>query len=220
MPSDRPLLTVVRQFEVDGVPQFDLPLAFQEGCTLVFPPLALSCENGDRTGGVGEPGLQSESKNSNVDHSRVLESRSERTQVLPDGGASSGLSLESTSNTSKKLVLINFWASWCEPCAKEIPDLVKLVEHFEGRLVLIAVSEDENRTEMMSFLGAFPGLKNKNVHVVRDKDQSTKAEYGVQRLPESFLVEQDGKLVKKIVGLIDWYTPSSISYLEQLLATP
>lgn len=115
------------------------------------------------------------------------------------------------------IILINFWASWCEPCAKEIPDIIRLVEHFPGRVTLIAISEDTDVQEMTTFLRAFPQMQSEQVVTIHDIGQTIKASYKVDRLPETFIIDRDKKLLKKVVGFVDWYTPDSIGYFEQLL---
>lgn len=117
-----------------------------------------------------------------------------------------------------KLVLINFWASWCAPCLEEFPSMVKLVDEMKGEMILIAVNEDGERGEIDSFLKSFPNVQNSpNVHVVWDENKAVMTQFEVDRLPESFLQGIDGKLVTKIVGSINWYSEESKEYVRDLL---
>jgi cytochrome c biogenesis protein CcmG, thiol:disulfide interchange protein DsbE len=118
---------------------------------------------------------------------------------------------------SGKLIILNFWASWCAPCIEEIPSLIKLVKEFKGEVKLVAVSGDSNLEDINVFLKSFPELKAENIYIVWDKDQVIAQQYGIDKLPESFVIGKDFKLVKKIIGTINWYTPDSIEYLKFLI---
>ena len=58
----------------------------------------------------------------------------------------------SLSDYKDKVVLINFWASWCEPCVDEFPTLIKLIKHFKGEMVLLAISADYTESDMNNFI--------------------------------------------------------------------
>lgn len=117
-----------------------------------------------------------------------------------------------------KVIVINFWASWCEPCIEEVPSLISLIEKMKGEAVLLAVSGDSDIQEVNSFLKAFPGLKNKNIFVMWDENKKIIESYGVERLPETFIVGPDMKLVKKVVGSINWAHDDSVQYLKNILS--
>ena|SRR5687768_8121725 len=116
-----------------------------------------------------------------------------------------------------QVVILNFWASWCPPCIEEIPSLIKLVDHFKGRIRLVAVSGDSEKKDIEVFLKSFPTLLNPNVDIIWDQDRNLMKLFGVQTLPESFVTDTRLKLTKKIAGTINWYTPDSISYVNELL---
>ena len=116
----------------------------------------------------------------------------------------------------KKLVIVHFWASWCGPCLTEFPSLISLIEEMNGEVQLIAVSGDDNTADILTFLKAFPKAKNPNIHIVWDSDKALSRMYEVDRLPESFLANRDLKLVKKIVGSINWHSQDTLDYLKSL----
>jgi thiol-disulfide isomerase/thioredoxin len=116
-----------------------------------------------------------------------------------------------------KIVIVNFWASWCGPCVEEIPSMIKLVEHFKGDVQLVAVSADYAKEDIPKFLKSFPGSDNPNIHIIWDNEQTVAKLYNIDRLPESFVVGKDLKLKKKIIGTIDWYQPDAIQYIQELL---
>lgn len=117
-----------------------------------------------------------------------------------------------------KIVLVNFWASWCAPCLEEFPSMVKLVDEMKGEMVLLAVNTDAERAEIDSFLKSFPNVKDSpNVHVIWDEQKDVMKLFEVDRLPESYLAGTDGRLVTKIVGSINWYSEESKEYIRDLL---
>lgn len=116
-----------------------------------------------------------------------------------------------------KILVLNFWASWCAPCIEEVPSLIKLVREFKGDIQLVAISGDSSREDIEIFLKSFPELKDAHIKVVYDEDRSLMQKFSVSRLPESLILDPQQKLAKKLVGSIDWYTPDSVKYLKSLL---
>jgi thiol-disulfide isomerase/thioredoxin len=117
-----------------------------------------------------------------------------------------------------KLVIVNFWASWCGPCVEEVPSLIKLVKEFKGDVQLVAISGDSSEKDIEIFLKSFPDLKSENIKIVWDQDRSLMQKFGISRLPESMILAKDQKLIKKIVGSIEWYTDDSKTYIKNALA--
>jgi thiol-disulfide isomerase/thioredoxin len=118
---------------------------------------------------------------------------------------------------SGKVVILNFWASWCSPCVEEVPSLIKLVKEFKGQVQLVAVSGDSRKEDIEVFLKSFPELKHVDIKIVWDEDRSMMKKFDVSRLPESLVLGKDQKVVKKLVGSIDWYNKDSIEYMKLLL---
>ena len=118
-----------------------------------------------------------------------------------------------------KIRIVNFWASWCEPCIEEVPSLMTLIQQLDGQVELIAISGDSEIGEIMSFLKSFPKLQGPHITLLWDKDKSMVQKFGVERLPETFIVGRDGKLVKKVVGSVRWDHPESIKYFKELIQT-
>jgi thiol-disulfide isomerase/thioredoxin len=117
-----------------------------------------------------------------------------------------------------KVVILNFWASWCGPCIEEMPSLIKLTKAFPQEVELVAISGDSTLADIESFIKSFPDLKTvPNIHVVFDEDKSLSQKYQIFRLPESFILDQEQKVVKKISGTIDWNTPDALEYMKQLV---
>lgn len=104
------------------------------------------------------------------------------------------------SNFRGKYVILNFWATWCPPCVDEMPSYQKLaVEHPE--VIILAINFDEDEQTVRKFVDE----KHLTFAVLLDKGGKVKDSYGVDGFPETFMINPDGKLVKKILGgPIDW----------------
>lgn len=116
-----------------------------------------------------------------------------------------------------KVVVLNFWASWCGPCIEEVPSLIKLVKEMKGEVKLIAISGDSNRQDIDIFLKSFQDMKHVDIQIVYDEDRRFMKMFEVQRLPESLILGVDHKLVKKIIGTIEWFNSDSLRYMRGLL---
>ena len=98
-----------------------------------------------------------------------------------------------------KVVLVNFWATWCGPCREEIPYLARLTERYPEHLVVIGVSEDAGGVDMVE---AFADQYGVNYPIVMSTPEIKRAFPGVFALPTSFVVDPDGQMVQTHVGLI------------------
>ncbi len=119
-----------------------------------------------------------------------------------------------------KILIINFWASWCEPCIEEVPSLVALIGQMNGQVELVAISGDSEIGEITSFLKSFPSLQGPNITLLWDQNKVMVKRFGVERLPETFIVGRDLKLVKKVVGSVRWDHPESVTYFKELVNKP
>lgn len=121
------------------------------------------------------------------------------------------------SHLKGKVVIINFWASWCEPCLEEFPSLIKLIEA-KPNVHLVAFSGDHSLEDLNVFLRSFKGLEgNDRIHIIWDSEKKAVSQFGVDRLPESYVGNKDHKLVKKIIGSIDWFSEDAQLYFDNLL---
>ncbi|MBC87533.1 MAG: hypothetical protein CL677_10190 [Bdellovibrionaceae bacterium] len=121
------------------------------------------------------------------------------------------------SDLKGKLILINFWASWCDPCVEEFPSMLKLLETMGDDLVLVTVSADYEMKELKKFLSIFD-VKGDNFVAVWDKEKTISNQYHIVALPESFIIGKDFKLVRKVSGSEDWATPEAISFFKSFAA--
>ncbi len=98
-----------------------------------------------------------------------------------------------------KVTIVNFWATWCPPCRAEIPDLVALQEKYRDHLQIVGVSEDEISPEQVKKFVVEHGI---NYPVVMTTSELSRLFPGVQALPTSFILDGDGRLVQKHVGML------------------
>ncbi len=99
-----------------------------------------------------------------------------------------------------KVVLLNFWATWCGPCRAEIPGLIRIQDAYKDRLQIIGMDVDDNDAER---LRAFVKDKGINYPVAMTSVPVRLAYGGISALPTLFVINQDGKMVQKHVGLFD-----------------
>lgn len=101
-----------------------------------------------------------------------------------------------------KFVLLNLWATWCQPCLKEMPSLAALQTKLGPALTIVAVSEDFGGAKIVQPFIAKLGLDKLDV-ALDPKSTATHA-FQVRGLPSSFLIDPDGKVVGKVEGAADW----------------
>ncbi|SHJ91651.1 Peroxiredoxin [Malonomonas rubra DSM 5091] len=114
-----------------------------------------------------------------------------------------------------KVVMVNFWATWCPPCKEEMPSMERLNKMMAGEdFVMLAINADDNGRDVV------PDFLKKNPHdftVLYDDQGAAKQSYGVYKMPESFIINKGGKIVEKVVGAIDWASPKTVAYIKNLI---
>ena len=96
-----------------------------------------------------------------------------------------------------KVVVLNFWATWCPPCVEEMPSLVQMQQKMKSKGVeVLAVSVDADQSAYQNF------LKDHNVDLltVRDPDQKSNNLYGTFKFPETYIIDRQGILRRKFIG--------------------
>lgn len=112
-----------------------------------------------------------------------------------------------------KPVLINFWASWCEPCRAELPSLQTIFDLYGGQLVVLAVNFKERGERATQFMRA-AGL---SLPTPLDRDGAAAKEWGVKIFPTSILVDAEGRVRWRITGEVDWSGREAAGWIEPLL---
>jgi len=113
-----------------------------------------------------------------------------------------------------KVVLLNFWASWCPPCLAEMPSFKKLHSELKSRgLEVIAVSTDRSAGETKGYTDK----KGFEFTILMDTDRTVSRQYKVFSLPTTFLIDKNGVIVEKFFGEYDWTDRDIRKQIEKLL---
>lgn len=96
----------------------------------------------------------------------------------------------------------HFWATWCGPCEKELPDFIKFINRFGGEVKGFLIASKDNKAKAVATLSKFDLAKN--FVVIHDTDGELLKNFGSLRVPETFIFDSRGDLVKKFVGPQDW----------------
>jgi thiol-disulfide isomerase/thioredoxin len=105
----------------------------------------------------------------------------------------------SSSDLKGKVVLMNFWATWCPPCRAEIPDLIALQEKYRDNLIVVGISEDEIPADQVK---KFVDEQKMTYRVAMSTPELHKIFKGVVALPTTFVIDPEGKLQQKHVGIL------------------
>ena len=119
------------------------------------------------------------------------------------------------SSSENKILLLNFWATWCAPCIKEIPELIKLKEKFKKSVEVYFVSVDFNvKKTVPKFL-----KKNKleNLLIFNDEKMKISNKFGVKVMPTTVVINQSFEEIAQVKGYVNWLSPEYISFIEKLL---
>jgi cytochrome c biogenesis protein CcmG, thiol:disulfide interchange protein DsbE len=114
-------------------------------------------------------------------------------------------------NYRGKVVVLNFWATWCPPCIEEIPSLNQLQRQMPN-LVVLAVSVDEDAAAYHQFLAEH----RVDFTTIRDGERRINPLYGTARFPESYVIDRNGKIQRKFISAQDWTSPEIVDYLSHL----
>jgi peroxiredoxin len=111
-----------------------------------------------------------------------------------------------------KVIVLNFWATWCPPCIEEMPSLSAMQARLRDRVNVVAVSVDEDAEAYHRF------LRENNIQLltVRDAQRQSNRLYGTEKYPETYVIDRSGVLRRKFVGPVEWTSPEIIEYLSKL----
>jgi peroxiredoxin len=131
--------------------------------------------------------------------------------VAPDFTVSDGTSKIHLADYKGKVVLLNFWWSQCAPCIQEMPGLLEL-HHDRPDLTILAVSIDEDEDSYRRFIER----RHVDLITVRDPNQTAARLYHTEGWPETYIIDRNGIIRRKVVGDPDWSNPEMRAFLQGL----
>jgi len=132
-------------------------------------------------------------------------------KVAPSFSISDGSQSADLSKLRGKVVVLNFWATWCPPCIEELPSLEELQRRMP-QVAVVAISTDEDDAAYKRFLTEH----HVDLKTVRDGQQRVNALYGSFRYPETYVIDRNGVLRRKFIGPQSWTSPEIMDYLSKL----
>ena len=119
------------------------------------------------------------------------------------------------SSSENKILLLNFWATWCAPCIKEIPELIELKQKFKNNVEIYFLSVDSNvKKTVPKFL-----RKNKleSLIVFNDEKLKVSSKFGVKVMPTTVIINKNFEEVAQVKGYVDWSSSKYIDLIKKFL---
>ena len=121
----------------------------------------------------------------------------------------------SLSEITGKTVLDNLWATWCEPCLREMPSLERLQLRLGETITIVAVSEDRGGGKAVEPFIDKLGLRSIKTYL--DPKSTAERAFKVQGLPTSFLIDRQGRILGRVEGAAEWDSPELLDILKSFL---
>lgn len=116
-----------------------------------------------------------------------------------------------------RVVLLNVWATWCGPCEAEMPSMQRLHDALRDQgLSIVAISVDAGARAAVRRWVVDRGL---TFDVLHDREGHVERDYQTIAVPQSFVIDRDGIIVKKVIGAIEWDAPEQMAFFHALLGT-
>jgi len=117
-------------------------------------------------------------------------------------------------NFGGKLLVLNFWASWCPPCVEETPSLEQFAREFSSQgVVVLGVSIDRNENLYKKFIQRY-GI---SFETARDPESNISSSYGTFQIPESYVIDRNGRVLEKVISSQNWMDPAFLDRVRRML---
>lgn len=115
-------------------------------------------------------------------------------------------------------LIIHFWATWCAPCEKELPELLELAEKLSARkdVKFLFITVNDQEREVKKFIKKYNLLKTDNTILLVDNDNYHQKSFGTYKLPETYIFSSAGKLLRKFSGAQNWNNEVFVNYLKSI----
>ncbi len=112
-----------------------------------------------------------------------------------------------------RVLVLNFWATWCAPCVEEVPSLSEFQKRTAGSgVVVVGVSVDKNAKLYSQFLKRF----RPSFETTRDPDAKIPSSYGTWKFPETYIIDRNGVVVQKVISSRNWMDPEVLNFVQSL----
>lgn len=119
------------------------------------------------------------------------------------------------SDLKGKVTLVNFWATWCPPCREEVPSMAELNRLMAGKpFRMLAISIDQGGKGAVE---AFFRQANVSLPAYLDSDGAIGKMYGITGVPETFVIDRKGVIIKKVIGPQEWSAPEVVKFLDDAM---
>jgi cytochrome c biogenesis protein CcmG, thiol:disulfide interchange protein DsbE len=110
-----------------------------------------------------------------------------------------------------RLLVVNFWATWCPPCINELPSLNAMAAELKGSgVVVLGISVDKDKAAYDRFLKKV----KLNFETARDPGADISADYGTFKYPETYVINREGKVLEKFINEQPWMSPEIVTRLK------
>ena len=118
------------------------------------------------------------------------------------------------SDLKGQVVFINFWATWCPPCMKELPSMQKLYKTLPGDKFKMLAILNNDKPAVANFIANQNGF---TMPILDDSQRLTGSKYAITGLPETFIVDKQGIIREKVIGPAQWDSPGSVQMIWNLI---
>jgi cytochrome c biogenesis protein CcmG, thiol:disulfide interchange protein DsbE len=116
-----------------------------------------------------------------------------------------------------KLLVLNFWASWCPPCISELPSLNQFAKEYAGQgVVVLGISNDKNEHLYKNFVTQ----RQVGFETARDPEANISTSYGTFQIPETYIIDRNGKVLEKVISDQNWMDPEFLARVKVMLGSP